>query len=67
MKANRYSITVGNIGNVGNYPNRASAMAEFWKWTEITDSQYGRASGESVVLWENGEPIKIYNESQEEA
>lgn len=61
MKAkNIYSVSVGNVGTIGYYTNKKNAIKVFQTCVEQSLSDIGRAGGEDVTLWKNGEPIKEY-------
>jgi len=53
----RYEVTVGNIGMVYSGMNFDVADKTFDEYVELSKSNYGRAAGEQVALWENGEPL----------
>jgi hypothetical protein len=54
----RYEVTVGNIGCVHCGYDEETARRIFKEYVSMSTSGYGRAAGESVVLWENTEPIE---------
>lgn len=54
----KYQVIVGNIGTVTTVPSLAEAEGCYEKWVKISKAAYGRASGESVTLMVDGEPIK---------
>ncbi len=55
-----YSVIVGNIGMVHEGNNEAAAVAVFNHYVRQSKSGHGRAGGEEVVMWENGEPTREY-------
>lgn len=50
-----WEITVSNIGVVYRSENGAEAFREFGEWKRLSESDFGRASGESVSLLRDGE------------
>ena len=57
METEKYEVTVGNIGSVTLTDNEDEAYKDFSTYLEQSKHGRGRASGESVTLWEDGEPI----------
>jgi hypothetical protein len=57
MKRSNYAVLVGNIGTAHTGNNRAQAIKEYREWKAISESNRGRAAGESVTLYCDGEPI----------
>jgi len=57
----KYEVTVGNVGLIIDTTNHVKAMSEYEGWIAMSKHPRGRASGEDVTLWENGEPLKEYN------
>jgi len=56
-----YSITVDNVGEVfGPVTNGAQALREYGDWIASSKTGKGRAGGESVTLWRDGEPWREY-------
>jgi hypothetical protein len=58
-KRTRWAVTTGNLGWVHDGFVRKEAEKHFREYKEQSKSGYGRAAGESVVLWktpEGGEP-----------
>lgn len=53
-----YELIVGNIGTVYRGPSEAIAVAEYDDYVEISKSGYGRAAGEEITLFKDGEIIK---------
>jgi len=53
-----YELVVGNIGVVYRGPHAAIAVAEFDEYVDISKSGYGRAAGEEITLFKDGEVIK---------
>lgn len=58
-----YEVTCGNIGTVYSGDSREEARQKFATYVEQSKSERGRAGGEDVVLWENGEPIEEFDGS----
>jgi hypothetical protein len=58
---NKYEVTVGNVGLIIETTNRENAVSEYEGWIAMSKHPRGRASGEDVTLWEDGEPIQEYN------
>jgi hypothetical protein len=56
----RYQVIVGNIGTVYDGTSKVNALKDFEEYKEQSESGVGRAGGENVVLFENGEPIKQF-------
>ena len=55
-----YEVIVGNIGTVHRGSNRAEAMKHFAEYVGQSESDCGRAAGESVTLWTDGEPSEEF-------
>lgn len=54
-----WEVTVSNLGNVYS-GNGRDAKRVFATYREQSRADYGRASGESVTLWKDGEPSKEF-------
>ena len=54
MKKINYTVHVGNIGTVYSGADHAAADRSFTEYKDQS-KQYGRAAGESVYMFENGE------------
>lgn len=61
-----YTITVGNVGTVYSGYNRAEADRYFVHYRRESQYPRGRASGEPVTLFKDGEPVREYNPPQGE-
>lgn len=48
-----YEIYISNIGKVSNCKNIDDAKKEFLECVQLSESNFGRASGESVTLFDN--------------
>lgn len=53
-----WEVIVGNIGVVHRGSNGGKAWLEYNVWCAKALRSTGRASGESVDLWKNSEPVK---------
>jgi hypothetical protein len=56
-----YTVTVGNIGEVCETPDFDEALETYEEYREQSLSNYGRAAGETVVLWKENEPHMVSN------
>lgn len=54
MEWANYSVVVSNIGMVGTYKTKDEALEEFNSYVELSRQPYGRASNESVTLFDLG-------------
>ena len=61
METNEYEVIVGNIGSVYTTTNKYLAQQEFECWVHASKQKFGRASGEQVTLFENGEPLEEHH------
>lgn len=57
---NSYSVNVGNIGTVFDGSNQRKAIRAFREYVNQSKAGYGRASGENVTLFCNGEPLREF-------
>jgi hypothetical protein len=53
MSSATYSVQVGNVGNVYSGRNLMTAQTVFAEYVEQSVTNYGRAAGESVTLFES--------------
>jgi len=53
----QYEIVVGNIGTVVTTNLRQEAIKSYNDYVSFSKLDYGRAAGEDVTLFEDGEPI----------
>lgn len=53
-----YMVVVGNVGTVYVGPNPIEARREYGEMKRASLAPFGRASGESVTLFMDGEPLK---------
>ncbi len=58
-----YGVTIGNIGNALATTNLREAEETYKEYVEQSKSGIGRACGENVILWRDGEPWKEYKGS----
>lgn len=61
-----YEVNVGNIGTIYCGDSYRTALKHFVEYIDQSKSEVGRASGESVVLARDGEPIREYIGTLEE-
>lgn len=54
MEWANYSVVVSNIGTVGTYKTKNDALDVFNYYVELSRQTYGRASNESVTLFDLG-------------
>ena len=52
----KFQVIVGNIGTVYDGDDYNEAMKNYNEYSEQSKQQYGRAAGEPVTLWIEGEP-----------
>lgn len=62
-----YEVYVGNVGCAHRGHDGLIALGEFDMWVEISKSTNGRASGEEVSLFKDGELIKDYIPDNQES
>lgn len=60
MSKSIYSVVVSNLGTVHRGPSKTTAMVEFDEYVAVSKAKHGRASGESVTLFQDNEPLKEY-------
>jgi len=51
MEWANYAVIVSNIGTVGTYKTKDEALEKFNSYVELSRQPYGRASNESVTLF----------------
>ena len=56
-KTMKYQLLVGNIGTVASTDSENAAMGEYKFYVEASKSLSGRAGGEEVTLFEDGDII----------
>ena len=54
MELANYSVVVSRIGTVGAYKTKEEALDVFNEYVELSRQSYGRASNESVTLFNLG-------------
>ena len=59
-----YEVVVGNIGTVYDGPHGTTARAAFREYVHASKQARGRAAGEQVTMFEDGEPVKEYVPSE---
>ena len=57
----KYQVLVGNIGTVASTDSKSEALKEFNHYVEASKASCGRASGEEVTLFGDGEILSSYN------
>lgn len=57
----KHEVTVTNIGKVFSGWNADSAISVFWEYVRKSRAGEGRAAGEDVVLFKDGEIIREHN------
>lgn len=60
-KHNKYQVIVGNVGTVYDAYSLKEASKTFSEYKHQSKTHYGRASGEQVTMFCNGEPVKQYD------
>ena len=53
--SHKWEVSVSNIGTVHTGTDEAQARETYKEYCESADADYGRASGETVTLWLDGE------------
>jgi len=54
MEWANYNVVVSNIGMIGAYKTKEEALDVFNEYVELSRQSYGRASNESVTLFNLG-------------
>jgi hypothetical protein len=57
---NDYEVVCGNVGSVYAGHNKAQAIKAFNTYVESSKAECGRAGGEDVTLFQNGEIAREY-------
>ena len=57
---NTWEVIVGNVGKIYSGTNGFEAIKEYNAYVHISKSGLGRAGGEDVILFKNGEPHKEF-------
>lgn len=55
-----FEVIVGNVGRVYTGSIYSDAQDEYEYYCEISKSNSGRAGGQSVFMYEDGEPLTIF-------
>jgi len=61
----KYEVIVGNIGTVHSCNNPVEAAAVYGDYKRQSETNYGRAAGETVYLLKNGEPMYEHHGRQD--
>jgi len=56
-----YAVIVGNVGQTWSGNNPIEAQKQYADWIKESKRDTGRASGESVTLSRNGEPLREFD------
>lgn len=64
--SDKYTVVVGNIGTVYSGNSARTARKTFNEYIDQSINRYGRASGEPVYLFSDGELDEEYEPSQQE-
>jgi len=56
----KFEVFVGNIGLVFEGEHENNARRLFNSWAELSKHEHGRAAGENVTLFKDGDIIKEY-------
>ena len=56
----RYEVVVGNVGTVVETEDSTAAQMVFDEYVQMSENGHGRASGESVVMLEDGDLVAEY-------
>lgn len=56
----QYEVVVGNIGTVYSGTYSSDAIMTFIAYSDKSERNEGRAAGESVTLFQDGEIAKVY-------
>jgi hypothetical protein len=62
-----FEVVVGNIGTVYSGRDEAEAQKHYDEYVDQSKTGYGRAAGESVTMFRNGEIFKEHIGTQEDA
>jgi hypothetical protein len=60
-KRNFYEVIVGNVGKVHEGGSKAAAISVFHTYKNHSKRNYGRAAGEVVTMYCDGEVVKGYD------
>lgn len=59
-RRSNYEVVVGNVGTVHRSAKGREAELDFEAWVEVSKLEVGRAAGEPVTLFKDGEPVREY-------
>lgn len=57
---NLYKVAVANIGTIIETESYDEAKSTYDAYVLQSEAEYGRASGEDIVLWEACEPLEVH-------
>ena len=60
MSTKNYEVIVGNIGTVYRGSNLVEANAAWGEYKLQSEANYGRAAGESVAFFKDGELVREF-------
>lgn len=63
----KFEVIVGNIGTVYSGNNYMQAQTKYSAYVKQSREEYGRAAGETVTLFHNGEIRSEYQGTRQEA
>lgn len=55
-----FEVIVGNVGRVYEGNDYSQAVKDYEYYCDVSNSNCGRAGGESVFLCEDGEPLMVF-------
>lgn len=61
---NKWNVSISNVGNY-NEVSEKEARREFADGCDSVAAAHGRASGETVTLWRDGEPVAEFEGNSE--
>lgn len=62
----KYQVVVGNIGTVVDTDDRSEATRTFHEYVWKSTADEGRATGEPITLFRDGEPLVEFSGKVEE-
>jgi len=63
-KGPSFEVIAGNVGTVYSGNNYMQAIRKYQAYVKLSKADTGRVSGESVVLFNDGEPIHEHGEKE---
>lgn len=63
-RVKEYEVVVGNLGIVYSGTDGRKAVTTYFEYIEISKAPHGRASGESVVLFADGEIVREFGQKE---